>query len=67
MAPAVTLEGDHRHCKVCGRVCAPGQETDREECATTLAQRQQSRQNSVRLMYVLIVVVIVAFVLETVR
>jgi len=63
----VTVEGDHRHCKVCGRVCPPGQETDREECATSLAQRQQSRQNSVRLMYALIVVVVVAFILETVH
>lgn len=67
MSGTVTREGDHRHCKVCGRVCDVGQETDRPECATTLAQRQQSRQNSVRLMYVLIIVVVVAFVLGTVR
>lgn len=67
MTRAVTLEGDHRHCKVCGRVCAVGQETDSEECAATLARRQQSRQNYVWLMYVLILIVVVAFVLESVR
>lgn len=61
----MSLEGDHRHCKVCGRVCDVGEETDSQKCATTLAQRQQSRQNSVRLMYVLIIVVVAAFLLET--
>lgn len=67
MPGAVSLEGDHRHCKVCGKVCDVGEETDTAQCAATLAQRQQSRRNSVRLMYVLIFVVVVAFLLETVR
>jgi predicted nucleic acid-binding Zn ribbon protein len=45
---------DHRHCKVCGKVSWKGEETCSTVCRDRNAQRVQSRQNSVRLMYVLI-------------
>ena len=58
---------DHRHCKSCGKVCDPDEETCSPACAERRATQQRSRQNSVRLMYVLIAIVLVVFLLQYVR
>ncbi len=54
---------DHRHCKVCGKVTAPGNDTCSRACRETREAQARSRQNSVRLMYLLIAVVIAVFIL----
>lgn len=58
---------DHHHCKVCGKVCAPDQETCSKAHRLQLEERQRSRQNSVRLMYLLIAVVVIVFVVGYIR
>jgi predicted nucleic acid-binding Zn ribbon protein len=58
----VAIGEDHRHCKICGKVCAPAQETCSKAHRLQLEERQRSRQNSVRLMYLLIAVVVIVFV-----
>jgi predicted nucleic acid-binding Zn ribbon protein len=47
MAP----EDDHRHCKVCGRVCAPGQEWCSKACARVLDDRARTRRNYTLMLY----------------
>ena len=42
---------DHRHCKVCGRVCAAEEETCSKACAQQRAERLQTRRMYTYLMY----------------
>lgn len=58
---------DHRHCRVCGKVTAPGNETCSRTCREKRETQQRSRQNSIYLMYVLIAVVVVTFLLSYLR
>ncbi|HTT35614.1 MAG TPA: DUF2116 family Zn-ribbon domain-containing protein [Thermoplasmata archaeon] len=58
------MDDDHRHCRICGRVCAVGNETCSRACAEKREAQQRSRQTNVRLMYLLIVVVAVVFLLQ---
>jgi len=47
----VTAYEDHRHCKVCGRVCAPGEEACSKPCREKRAQMAQTRRMYTYLMY----------------
>jgi len=58
----VTAEGDHRHCKVCGRVCAVGEETCSRACREKRAGQQASRRNYTYLLYVAIAILLIAFI-----
>jgi len=58
---------EHHHCKSCGNVCGPTEETCSRACADRRAQQQQSRRNSVNLMYALMAIVVVVFVLNFLR
>ncbi|HYK92548.1 MAG TPA: DUF2116 family Zn-ribbon domain-containing protein [Thermoplasmata archaeon] len=58
---------DHRHCRVCGKVTAPGNETCSRACREKREEQVRTRQNSIRLMYVLIAVVVIGFLLSYVR
>ncbi|HZY92338.1 MAG TPA: DUF2116 family Zn-ribbon domain-containing protein [Thermoplasmata archaeon] len=60
-------EEDHRHCRVCGKVTAPGNETCSRTCREAREDQVRTRQNSIRLMYVLIAVVLIGFVLSYVH
>lgn len=51
----MSLGEDHRHCKVCGKVCAPGAETCSRECAGIRDDRLRSRRFWTGVMYVMIV------------
>ena len=42
---------DHRHCKVCGRVCAVGEETCSRACREKRAQQIATRRNWTYLLY----------------
>ena len=45
------MSDDHRHCKVCGRVCTPDEETCSVACADERARRARSRRNFMYLLY----------------
>ncbi len=42
---------DHRHCKVCGRVCPADEETCSTACATERARRARARSTYTYLLY----------------
>jgi len=48
------IEGDHRHCKVCGKVTKPDRETCSEACATERARRIGTARNYRYLLYAMI-------------
>ncbi len=60
------LEGDHRHCRVCGKVCAPGAETCSKACAQTREDRARSRRNYQLLLYGAIALLAVVFLARVV-
>lgn len=47
----MTPEADHRHCKVCGRVCAPDELTCSPECQAKRDRAEISRRNLTYLLY----------------
>ncbi len=49
------MPDDHRHCKVCGKVCAPGEETCSKACRERRERALQSRRNYTYLLYGMIV------------
>ena len=51
MTGPVALEDDHRHCKVCGRVCGPTEETCGPACAEVRERRARSRRTYLLLIY----------------
>lgn len=61
------VEGDHRHCKVCGRVTKPDSETCGKECAGELTRRRRSRQNLNYLLYGAIAILLIAFLSSYLR
>jgi len=62
----MAIEGDHRHCKVCGRVTKPDAETCSKACAAERARRLGSMRTYRYLLYAAIAVLVLAF-LSTVR
>jgi predicted nucleic acid-binding Zn ribbon protein len=58
----VSVEGDHRHCKVCGRTCDVDSETCSRACAERRAQQLQSRRNYTYLLYASIAILFVVLV-----
>jgi predicted nucleic acid-binding Zn ribbon protein len=55
----VTPSDDHRHCKVCGKVCPPGEETCSKACRTKREAALQSRRMYTYLMYGVIVLLVI--------
>ena len=60
-------EGDHRHCKVCGRVCTVGEETCSRACRDKRAAQAASRRNYTLLLYAAIAILVIAFLVSAVR
>jgi predicted nucleic acid-binding Zn ribbon protein len=60
-------EEDHRHCKVCGRVCAVGEETCSRACREKRAVQLASRRNYTYLLYVAIAILLIVFIASAVR
>lgn len=58
------MPDDHRHCKVCGKVCAAGKETCSEACRTKREQAAQTRQIYTYLMYGVIAVLLILLVVR---
>jgi predicted nucleic acid-binding Zn ribbon protein len=57
----VTSEEDHRHCKVCGRVCDVDDDTCSRACAEKRAQQLQSRRTYTYLLYGTIALLLIVF------
>jgi predicted nucleic acid-binding Zn ribbon protein len=57
----VGSEGDHRHCKVCGRVCDPGDETCSKACRVKREQLLTTRKTYTYILYGTIAVVAIVF------
>jgi predicted nucleic acid-binding Zn ribbon protein len=57
----VGSEGDHRHCKVCGRVCSPGDETCSKACRGKREELLRTRRTYTYLLYGAIAVVAIVF------
>ena len=54
-------DGDHRHCRVCGRVTKSDSETCSETCAAERARRQSSARNYRYLLYGTIALLLIIF------
>lgn len=54
--------GDHRHCKSCGKVCDPGEETCSAECAAKRTRLAETRRNYTFMMYGLAALLLFVFV-----
>jgi len=55
------VEGDHRHCKVCGRVTKPDAETCSKQCAAERERRTATARNYRYLLYGMIAVLALLF------
>ena len=60
-------EGDHRHCKVCGRVCTVGEETCSRACRDKRAAQVASRRNYTLLLYAAIAILVIAFLVSAIH
>lgn len=63
----VPTEGDHRHCKVCGKVCGVGDETCSKACREKRAAQVASRRNYQYLLYAAIAILLIAFLTSAFR
>jgi len=63
----VPAEGDHRHCKVCGRVCTVGEETCSRACRDKRAAQVASRRNYTLLLYAAIAILVIAFLVSAIH
>jgi len=63
----VPAEGDHRHCKVCGRVCTVGEETCSRACRDKRAAQLASRRNYTLLLYAAIAILVIAFLVSAIH
>lgn len=54
-------DNDHRHCKVCGRVCAVDDDTCSRACRETRARQLQSRRMYSYLLYGSIALLLIVF------
>jgi len=57
----VALGTEHRHCRVCGRVCKPDEETCSKACRTERAQQMSTRRGLTYLLYASIALTLIAF------
>jgi predicted nucleic acid-binding Zn ribbon protein len=57
----VPSEADHRHCKVCGRVCDPTVETCSKACRTKREEMLRTRRTYTYLLYGTIALVAIVF------
>lgn len=55
------LPVDHGHCKVCGRVCDPGEETCSRACRERRAQQLATRRMYTYLLYGTIALLLIVF------
>ncbi|HLM70274.1 MAG TPA: DUF2116 family Zn-ribbon domain-containing protein [Thermoplasmata archaeon] len=60
-------EGDHRHCKVCGKVCSVGEETCSKVCRERRAAQVASRRNYQYLLYAAVAILLIVFLTSFVR
>jgi predicted nucleic acid-binding Zn ribbon protein len=56
------VEEDHRHCKVCGKVCAVGDETCSKACRSKRAAQVRRRETYTYVIYAAIALILIAFV-----
>ena len=63
----VPAEGDHRHCKVCGKVCGVGDETCSKACREKRAAQIASRRNYQYLLYAAIAILLIVFLSSAFR
>jgi len=56
------VETDHRHCKVCGKVCATSDETCSKACRAKRSQQLKTRQMYTYLIYGAIALILIVFV-----
>jgi predicted nucleic acid-binding Zn ribbon protein len=56
----VPAEGDHRHCKACGRVCAVDEETCSKACREKRATALASRRRYSYILYAAILLLVIA-------
>ena len=54
-------EDDHRHCKVCGRVCDVSSDTCSRTCAERRAAQLQTRRTYTYLLYGTIALLLIVF------
>jgi predicted nucleic acid-binding Zn ribbon protein len=60
-------EGDHRHCKVCGKVVQPTQEFCSKACRAKREAQLQTRRNYQYILYATIVILVVIFAISFIR
>jgi predicted nucleic acid-binding Zn ribbon protein len=63
----VPAEADHRHCKVCGKVCGVGEETCSRACREKRAAQMASRRNYQYLLYAAIAILLLVFLSSVIR
>lgn len=63
----MALGQDHRHCKICGRVCPVGADTCSAQCATTRDERLRSLWFWTGIMYAMIVFLAAVLVISYIR
>lgn len=63
----MALGADHRHCKICGKVCATGADTCSPQCATVRDERLRNRRFWTGVMYALIVFFAAVFLISFLR
>jgi predicted nucleic acid-binding Zn ribbon protein len=61
------VDEDHRHCKVCGRVCDVGAETCSKACREERARRIQSRRNLTYIIYASIALLMIVLISSFLR
>ncbi|MGP8077636.1 MAG: DUF2116 family Zn-ribbon domain-containing protein [Thermoplasmata archaeon] len=55
------MSDDHRHCKICGRVCTPTEETCSAACAEERDRRSRTRRTYTYLLYGTIALILVVY------
>jgi len=63
----LSAEEDHRHCKVCGRVCGVGEDTCSRACREKRAAQVSSRRTYTYLLYAAIAILVIAFLSSVIR
>lgn len=58
---------EHRHCRVCRKVCDPESDTCSPACARERERRLQSRRNYLYLLYAFGAVVVLVFLLSAIH
>lgn len=61
------LGADHRHCKVCGKTCAPGAETCSTACQEKRDTTLRSRRFYTNVMYIVIAFLVIVLAISFIR